>query len=600
MRMKIQKLDNTLINQIAAGEVIERPASIVKELIENSIDAGSQLISIELEHGGIQRICIRDDGAGIHKDELRLALTRHATSKITCLNDLHNITTLGFRGEALPSIASVAKFSITSNTVDSQHGWNLRADGGQISAAEKPAAQTQGTTIEVSELFYNTPARRKFLRTDKTEYAHCEQVIKKMALANLDIGFTLRHNQKTVFSLKPATTETAINDRLAKLLSQAFIEHAIYVERAFEDMRLYGWFAAPAYSRNQADTQYQYINGRSIRDKTLSHAVKLAYQDVLYHGRHPAYVLCLEMDPGKVDVNAHPGKHEVRFHDSRSMHGFVRQTLKQAISEVRPAEIDSHDLAKLSSITKLSSPAFQSSFTTHDRSRASVEQIKYLYAVPAPQASRQHPRVETHAAKNTTANHEDLLLGYALAQLHGIYVLAQNKAGLVLVDMHAAHERVIYEQLKNTDAQTPIAQQQLLVPVNLSVTQSEADLVEQQQDTINSFGFEVHRLSHQSISIRSIPQLLTHLDIACLMRDVLADLSEHNLSPSIEQARNEILSSIACHGSIRANREMTLHEMNALLRSIEATERSNQCNHGRPTWIQLNIKDLDKLFLRGQ
>lgn len=598
--MKIQKLDNTLINQIAAGEVIERPASIVKELVENSIDAGSKSISIELENGGIQRICIRDDGAGIDKDELSLALTRHATSKISCLHDLHNISTLGFRGEALPSIASIAKFSITSSIDDSQQGWSIRADGGQLSSTAKPAAQTRGTTIEVSELFYNTPARRKFLRTDKTEYVHCEQVITKMALANFDISFTLRHNQKTIFSLKPANTETEINDRLSRLLSQAFIEHAIYVERMTDDMRLYGWFAAPAYSRNQADTQYQYVNGRSIRDKTLSHAVKLAYQDVLYHGRHPAYVLCLEMDAVKVDVNAHPGKHEVRFHDSRSIHGFVRQTLKQAISEVRPSKLDSHDFAKLSSVAKSSNPAFQSSFTTHNNSAPSVAQIRHLYAVATPQASSHRPGLESPAPKSTATNHEDLLLGYALAQLHGIYVLAQNSTGLVLVDMHAAHERVIYEQLKNTDAQTPIAQQQLLVPVNLSVTPAEADLVEQQQETINSFGFEVHRLSHQSISIRTIPQLLTHLDIASLMRDVLADLSKHNLSPSIQQARNEILSSIACHGSIRANREMTLHEMNALLRSIETTERSNQCNHGRPTWIQLNIKDLDKLFLRGQ
>lgn len=598
--MKIQKLDNTLINQIAAGEVIERPASIVKELVENSIDAGSQSVSIELESGGIQRIVIRDDGAGIDKDDLSLALTRHATSKITCLNDLHSIDSLGFRGEALPSIASVARFSITSSSDDSQQGWNLRADGGQMSEVPKPAAHARGTTVEVNELFYNTPARRKFLRTDKTEFSHCEQVIRKMAIAYLDVSFTLRHNQKTVFSLKPAHTETEINQRLGKLLGQAFIEHAIYVERAVDDIRLYGWFAAPAYSRNQADSQYQYINSRCIRDKTLSHAVKIAYQDVLYHGRHAAYVLCLEMDPAKVDVNAHPGKHEVRFHESQSIHGFVRQTVKQAISEARPSELGSDNLAKLSTLAKSSNTAFQSSFTNHNNSAPSVAEIRQLYTNINPPVARQEPGPEPVAPKNTAANHEDLLLGYALAQLHGIYVLAQNSKGLVLVDMHAAHERVIYEQLKSKDTQTPIAQQHLLVPVNLSVTQAEADLVEQQQETINSFGFDVRRLSPQSISIRTIPQLLTHLDIANLMRDVLADLSEHNLSPTIEQARNEILSSIACHGSIRANREMTLHEMNALLRSIETTERSNQCNHGRPTWIQLNIKDLDKLFLRGQ
>lgn len=599
MNTSIQKLPDILINQIAAGEVIERPASIVKELLENSIDAQASTITIDLEKGGIQRTCIRDDGIGIEKQQLELALTRHATSKIHNLDDLQNVTSLGFRGEALPSIASVSRFSLTSNTESSNQGWLIHTDGGKPSAAVKPAAHTQGTSIEVCDLFYNTPARRKFLRTEKTEYSHCERVIKNIALAHLNIQITLRHNQKTIFNLKPAQSETEITDRLSKIIGSAFVEHAIYFERAAADMNIRGWLAAPAFSRNQADLQFQYVNNRCIRDKTISHAVKLAYQDVLYHGRHPAYVLCLDIEPSAVDVNAHPGKHEVRFRDSRMIHDFVRQTLKKVIGETRPAPIDSNNLAKLSAASYPSTPTQQSAFSTANHSVAkSVEQIKHLYSA-TPGYQPQPVADQTVPASNIEAT-ESCLLGYALGQLHGIYILAQNSAGLVLVDMHAAHERVVYEHLKTTTANESASQQQLLVPLQLNVSQAEAELVEQQQEHINSFGFAVSRLSEESIIIRAIPQILGQADISELMRDLLADLLNHQISTSIEEARDAILSSVACHGSIRANRKLTIHEMNALLRSIEQTERSNQCNHGRPTWIQLSIQELDKLFLRGR
>ena len=599
MHRIIQKLPDNLINQIAAGEVIERPASVIKELVENSIDATASSITIDIEKGGIQRILIRDNGTGIEKDQLATALTRHATSKIQSMDDLQSIHSLGFRGEALPSIASVARLSITSNTEQSNQGWALHCEGGN-SEALKPAAHTKGTSVEINDIFYNTPARRKFLRTEKTEYTHSELVVRRLALSNFHTSFTLRHNQKTIYSLPAAQNIDDKVSRLEKLIGKAFIEHAIYVERSIDAMKLYGWIAAPTFSRGQADLQYQYVNDRHIRDKTISHAVKLAFQDVLYHGRHPAYVLFLEVDPSSVDVNAHPAKHEVRFHDTRAIHNFVRQTIKQAVSEIRPSSIATKDLNKLSNSSAADSLTVQSYIPTNTSSPGANRQFQALYssAVAEPQVSYQS---SLDAQPDTHAEPSDIpLLGYAVAQLHGIYILAQNKDGLVLIDMHAAHERVVYEQLKNSQANDNLARQQLLVPLQIAVTESEASLIDTQHELFDSFGFDINRLGDTSIVVRTIPNILSTVDIPELIRDVIADIQKNAISTRVEQLHNEMLSSIACHGSIRANRNMTIHEMNALLRVMEETERSNQCNHGRPTWIQLSISDLDKLFLRGR
>jgi DNA mismatch repair protein MutL len=600
MPRTIQKLPDNLINQIAAGEVIERPASVIKELIENSIDATASSISIDIEKGGIQRISIRDNGTGIEKDQLATALTRHATSKIQSMDDLQNIHSLGFRGEALPSIASVSRLSITSNIEQSNQGWALHCEGGNSDQEPKPAAHTKGTSVEINDIFYNTPARRKFLRTEKTEYTHSELVVRRLALSNFHTSITLRHNQKTIYSLPAAQNIDDKVSRIEKLIGKAFIEHAIYIERAIDDMKLYGWIAAPTFSRGQPDLQYQYVNDRHIRDKTINHAVRLAFQDVLYHGRHPAYVLFLEVDPSSVDVNAHPAKHEVRFHDTRAIHNFVRQTIKQAVSEVRPSSIDTRDLNKLSQNVGPETLTIQSYIPTNSPSPGANRQFQTLYssAVAEPQISYQSSL--DNKTKIQDEPNDIPLLGYAVAQLHGIYILSQNKDGLVLVDMHAAHERVVYEQLKNSQTNDNLARQQLLVPLQMAVTESEASLADSQQTLFNSFGFDINRLGDTSIVVRSIPNILSTVDIPELIRDVIADIQKNIRSTRVEELRNEMLSSIACHGSIRANRSMTIHEMNALLRSMEDTERSNQCNHGRPTWIQLSISDLDKLFLRGR
>lgn len=614
MSTTIEKLPDHLINQIAAGEVIERPASVLKELCENSIDATASKLTIELERGGIQRILVRDNGTGIDKDQLNVALTRHATSKIRSLEDLQHIESMGFRGEALPSIASVARLSITSNTQQNNEAWMLHSEGGQTNPI-KPAAHAKGTCVEVNDIFYNTPARRKFLRTDKTEFNHCEQVVKRLALVNFHINFELRHNQKTIFSLPIAANPEQRHRRLEILLGKGFVEHIIPIERQDAGMKLSGWVAAPDFSRVQADLQYQYVNRRHIRDKTITHAVKLAYQDVLYHGRHPAYVLLLEIDPAQVDVNAHPAKHEVRFHDTRTIHNFVRHTVKQAVSHLRNAPIDSRNLDKLAGFVNASPPQ-QTTLSTHSNSSPmSVEQYKALYT-QQPQRSATHGHltnlsnlsadtlsqhsIDTTADSTDQSSQDIPLLGYAIAQLHGIYILAQNQHGLILVDMHAAHERVVYEKLKQQAAGCNIEQQQLLVPLQISVSNSEARLVEDQKTQFESFGFDIDRAGDCAVIVRAIPHILSHSDLSQLLHDVITDIEKNQSSTRVEDIHNELLSSIACHGSIRANREMKQHEMNALLRAMEDTKRSNQCNHGRPTWIQLSITDLDKLFMRGR
>ncbi|MEM7304656.1 MAG: DNA mismatch repair endonuclease MutL [Pseudomonadota bacterium] len=591
MPASIRILPDNLINQIAAGEVIERPASVVKELFENSIDATASKVSIEIERGGIQRILIRDNGTGISKEELKTALTRHATSKIASLEDLQTIHSLGFRGEALPSIASVSRFSLTSNTALSNQGWVIKNQTNNEQVTIKPAAHAKGTTVEINDIFYNTPARRKFLRTEKTEYSHCEQVVNRLALVNFHTAIDFSHNQKTIYKLPSAqNTEDRIT-RLEKLLGKAFVEHAIYIENQSNDMKLWGWIASPDYSRTQTDMQYQYVNSRHVRDKTISHAVKLAYQDVMYHGRHPAYVIFMEVNPREVDVNAHPAKHEVRFHNSRQLHDFIRQTIKYALSNLRTTNIDSKSFEKLANYT--SHHPLQTGLSVNPEQK--IEDTLTLYR---PNVSEPRTEYEPGTESNNQPEQDIPPLGYAVAQLHGIYVLSQNKEGLVLVDMHAAHERVIYEQLKASMTLEDAACQQLLVPLKVSLAESEATLVEQHKESFNSFGFDISRMGDTSIVIRSIPQVLINSDITRIVCDVIADIK--NTSTQIEALRNDMLSSIACHGSIRANRKMTIHEMNALLRLMEQTERSNQCNHGRPTWIQLSIKDLDKLFMRGR
>lgn len=600
MPVTIQKLPDNLINQIAAGEVIERPASVIKELFENSIDATASDITIDLEKGGIQRIAIRDNGTGIDQAQLSTALTRHATSKIRSIEDLQNIHSLGFRGEALPSIASISRLTITSNTHQTNQGWTLHTEGGHAESTTKPAAHNKGTSIEVNDLFYNTPARRKFLRTEKTEFSHSEQVIKRLALANFHISITLRHNQKTVFTLPVAQSYEDKLSRFEKLLGKTFVEHIIHVEREVEGLKLYGWVAAPTFSRSQADLQYQYVNNRHIRDKTFSHAIKLAYQDVLYHGRHPAYVLFLEINPTEVDVNAHPAKHEVRFHNSRKIHDFVRQTVKHAVSELRAASIDSNELNKLTVPVHNAATSVQTHFPNNYSPNRPNTNHRHYEALYSHSVNESIPKYSTTQQHINDSEDEIPLLGYALAQLHGIYILAQNKLGLILVDMHAAHERVVYEQLKNTHSDSETSRQQLLVPLQISLNESEATLVEQQQELFHTFGFDISRTGDTSVAIRVIPSILNGMDIAQLIRDVLADIEKNSVSTRFEQTRNAMLSSIACHGSIRANRSMTIHEMNALLRSMEVTESSNQCNHGRPTWVQLSTNDLDKLFLRGR
>ena len=607
MPSEIKKLPDHLINQIAAGEVIERPSSVLKELCENSIDATASKIFIDIERGGMQRIVVRDNGTGIASSQLETALTRHATSKIQQLEDLQHIESLGFRGEALPSIASVARVTLTSNTERNNEAHVLHTEGGNNEPL-KPAAHAKGTSIDVHDIFFNTPARRKFLRTEKTEFSHCEQVVKRLALVNFHVSFELRHNQKTLLVLPVAASYEDKLQRLEKILGKNFVEHAIKVEREAGNMKLWGWVAAPDFSRVQADYQYQYVNRRHIRDKTISHAVKLAYQDVLYHGRHPAYVLYLDIDPAEVDVNAHPAKYEVRFHNTRTIHDYVRQTVKQALGDVRAAPIDSRNMDKLTSYTS-QQPAIQGQLATHytppsKTATLSVDEYKALYASPTQRSSDQSLPIERipvpHIPAASTSEQTIPLLGYAIAQLHGIYILAQNEHGLVLVDMHAAHERVVYEQLKQQSSTAQRECQQLLVPVQLNVSASEARLVEDQKSQFESLGFDLDRLGDSAVIVRAIPQILSHSDISQLLRDVISDIEKNHARARLDEFHNELLSSFACHGSVRANRELNVHEMNALLRDMESTERSNQCNHGRPTWIQLSINDLDKLFMRGR
>lgn len=616
MASRIQRLTSHLANQIAAGEVIERPASIVKELIENSLDAGSQQIDIDIDKGGIQRIRVRDDGHGIHKEDLILALDRHATSKIQTLDDLEGIMTLGFRGEALASMSSVARVNLSSSTETTQHGWKIICDYRQErSSAPTPIAHARGTTVEVCDLFFNTPARRKFLKSEQTEFSHIETLIKRLSLSHFSIGFSLHHNKRPIYQLHPATDEAAKEQRIATLCSRSFIENAIYIDMKSIDLRLWGWISLPTFSRNQNDLQYFYVNRRMVKDKLINHAVKQAYQDVLYSGRHPAFTLFIELDPRAVDVNAHPAKYEVRFRESRSVYDFVKQSLQKALANTRPIP-QTIDLAvsttKLSassnekiadSSSKLSDPQ-QNTFplqVSADSTRYAIETDKTLYvSFPKEEADL----IEKNPSILDTTPIEDLLcdppLGFALAQLHGIYILAENTQGLILVDIHAAHERILYECLKRELKNKGIKTQLLLIPVCLTLSQREMVLLDENANLFNQFGFKFENLGPDTVVIRQIPELLAQSNIEQLVHDVLSDLIQHGNSQLLSEKINELLSSIACHSAIRANRNMTLIEMNQLLRDMEKTSRSNQCNHGRPTWKQWSLSDLDRFFLRGR
>jgi len=619
----IRPLPDILINQIAAGEVVERPASVVKELVENAIDAGATRVDIDLEEGGVRLIRIRDNGSGIAADQLALAVSRHATSKIFSLDDLEAVATLGFRGEALPSIASVSRFTLSSRRADDEHGAALQIEGGKLGEV-LPRSHAPGTTVEVRELFYNVPARRKFLRAERTELGHIEEWLRSLALARPDVELRVSHNGKASRRYKPGDLYS--DARIGETLGEDFANQAVRVDHSGAGLRLHGWIAQPHYSRASTDQQYLYVNGRSVRDRSVAHAVKMAYGDVLFHGRQPAYVLFLELDPTRVDVNVHPAKHEVRFRDARLIHDFVYRTLKDALADTRAGmsvqEIGAVGGAGIATGT----PVQQSTGWGLARSGSgggggtwgaqqsplglqvadAPTAYAALYGGPAEPGMGQQgdtmrqTRSGEYGLPVTSADAGVPPLGYAIAQLHGIYILAENAEGLIVVDMHAAHERIGYERLKTAHDGIGLHAQPLLVPITLAVGEREADTAEREVETLVALGFDITRAGPGALHVRSIPALLANAEPEGLLRDVLGDLREHGQSRRIATARDELLSTMACHGAVRANRRLTVPEMNALLRDMEITERSGQCNHGRPTWARFSLAEIDRWFLRGR
>ena len=658
---RIHKLSPRLANQIAAGEVVERPASVVKELLENSLDAGARNVDIDVENGGIKLIRIRDNGMGIDQSDLPMALSRHATSKIDTLDDLEAVATLGFRGEALASISSVSRLALTSRPrkngstamldappedddslfqsepagerLNSQDGgaWKVEAEGRDMDAKVSPAAHPEGTTLEVRDLFFNTPARRKFLKTEKTEFGHLEEVVKRQALSRFEVGFSLRHNQRTIHSLRPASTLQDKERRVAALCSPQFMESSVVIDVEASGLKLWGWVAQPTFSRSKADLQYFFVNGRVIRDRLVAHAVKQAYRDVLYHGRHSAFVLYLELDPANVDVNVHPTKHEVRFRDGRLVHDFIFRSLHKALADVRPDDqfgsgersassgdvifsgqgttpgslLGNGQLSEDGAASSPYSPSYgsQSAMPLRESlSRTAIQEQMAGYSELHPDMPR---GVSESVAVNDVVGSSDSEqleppLGFAIAQLHGIYILSQSSKGLIVVDMHAAHERITYERMKLAYADQGVKAQPLLVPVTIAVSQREASVAEEYEEQFKKLGLQIERIGPESLVIRQVPAFLRNADSEQLVRDVISDVSEHGTSDRVEALANEMMGTMACHGSVRANRQLTLPEMNALLRDMEVTERSGQCNHGRPTWTVVTMSELDKLFLRGR
>jgi len=651
---RIRVLDPRLANQIAAGEVVERPASVVKELVENAIDAGSRRIEVELEAGGTRLIRVRDDGIGIGEADLPLALSRHATSKIVSLEELEGVASLGFRGEALASISSVSRLELVSNAdEDPSAGWRVVAEGRHMEPRVSPAPHARGTSVTVRDLFFNTPARRKFLRTEKTEFGHVEEAFRRQALSRYDIGWTLRHNQKTLHQLRPGEDQASRERRIASLLGRAFLENALHLDLAASGLRLWGWVGLPTHSRAQADQQYFFVNGRVVRDRLVAHAVRQAYRDVLFSGRHPVFVLYLEVEPSVVDVNVHPTKHEVRFRDGRLVHDFLFSSLHRALGEARagqpgagqprsghdleearePAAADEAPRAAEAGQVRESAGRWQQQpmalpgreegeRVTPDRVRAFMEGYRALHPgheemLLTPQPAAPGAGVGGAAAEVALAERRAVQearrpglpeaddtrappLGYAIAQLHGVYILAQSERGLILVDMHAAHERIVYERMKTQVHGGRLDAQPLLVPVSLAASPAEVATAEAEREAFARFGVELDVAGPETLLVRQLPALLIDADVEPLIREMLGDLERYGRSDRIEAHVNELLATMACHGSVRANRQLSLAEMNALLRDMERTERSGQCNHGRPTWTEMSMKELDRLFMRGQ
>ncbi len=582
--MPIRELSTHLVNQIAAGEVVERPASVIKELLENCLDAGASRIEVELEEAGVKLCRVRDDGAGIPRDELALALARHATSKISSLEELEQVATLGFRGEALPSIASVSRLRITSRERAADSGFMVEGvEGGSVS----PAPHPPGTTVEVRDLFFNTPARRRFLRSERTEFGRVREVIERIALSRSALALRVSHNQRQILDLPAAVTPAELVDRVSRICGREFTDNAIYVQRESGGMLLRGWLVRPVHARSQPDLQYMFLNGRAIRDKLLAGAVRAGYRDVLYRDRWPAFVLYLDMDPAWVDVNAHPAKQEVRFREPGPVRDFVRRTVETAIAE--PAS------AAATAIVGAYVPG------AHAESAVLVRQNPLAFVMPVPSGIvREQLATYAQLARPGTGADQSAPLGYALAQLHGVYILAQNAEGLVIVDAHAAHERISYERLKAAVRQSAVQVQTLLVPPALAVSEREAAQVEQHSELLERCGFLLSCIAPDRIAVRGIPALLTGVDPGTLVRELLPGLDGDLVLDDLLNVLDRVLAGAACHAAIRANRHLTIEEMNSLLRDMERTERSDQCNHGRPTRVALSMAELDQLFARGR
>jgi DNA mismatch repair protein MutL len=603
----IRQLAPDLVNQIAAGEVIERPSSVVKELVENSLDAGATRIEVDIEAGGARLIRVRDDGGGIAPDELALAVASHATSKIGSFDDLEHVASMGFRGEALASVSSVARFALTSRTRGADSAFRIEVDGGRLQDA-RPAQHPHGTSVEVRDLFYNVPARRKFLRAERTELAHIDDLLKSLSLARPTVEFRLSHNGKPLRVFRPCRDHASALLRVADVLGEAFPAQSLRIEHAAAGLQLSGWVGLPTASRSQSDAQYFFVNGRLVRDRVVAHAVRQAYADVLFHGRHPAFVLYLELDPAGVDVNVHPAKHEVRFREQRLVHDFLFRSLHEALAQTRAGQLATTEPAGQG----VDAPAWPGrspsgamhagQFNASSQSRLSLgvrEEPLAGYAAllgEAPSAARGPATMPMPGADDGEAPP----LGFAIAQLKSIYILAENAHGLVLVDMHAAHERITYEKLKAGRVCSNLRSQLLLVPLSLAVSAREAAAAEEHAEALADWGLELSRSGPSTVVVRRIPALLEGADVGQLTRDVLSELAQHGSSRRLLELENELLSTMACHGSVRAGRRLSLPEMNSLLREMEATERSGQCNHGRPTWTQLSLGELDKLFLRGR
>lgn len=609
--MPIQQLPDTLINQIAAGEVIERPAAVVKELLENSLDAGATRVEIEIEAGGLRLIRLRDDGCGLSPDQLQLAVQRHATSKIASLEDLEKVGSYGFRGEALPSVLSVSRFSFTTATTDAEHAWSLRGAGAAETTA-RPAAHPAGSTVEVRDLFFNTPARRKFMRAEATEYRHIDQLVRRVALARPGVALKLSHNQKTQLDLLPADSMAAVQARVGEVCGAGFLDNALAIDEQTSGLRLWGWVALPSFSRSTADLQHFYVNGRPVKDKLVSHALRRAYADVLHSSRYPAFVLYLEMDPAGVDVNVHPAKAEVRFRDSRRVHDFLFGTTQRLLRDVRPAP-DQHHRVPLERIEATVSAGASSSAGGWPASATAYPAPMTPRALPLgeqrhgrPSSSSWSALPAVEASEGDDRGESDksaLPLGRVVGQIRGIFILAESADGMIIVDMHAAHERVIYERLKQQLAEGNVSSQRLLMPVDVELSESAAEMAEKRSDWFARLGLELDRGGLRSVTVKSVPPLLRKADLSALLHELLEEGADEDRSghfSEVRDAQERVLADMACRAAVKAGRQLTMAEMDALLRDMEQTENAGQCSHGRPTWVQIGLQDMDRFFLRGR